>query len=138
MQVEPGRSPRAFSVIILFSLVLLSQDGVLATDAHLIEHTMENGKHFLRVKLADDDRKHLILESPRVIERPIISGNAKYVAYVSYEGELPGLFVQQLTTGLRARVVDVVGEVITLEFQEQGSVLVLETDQGEARIQLGD
>ncbi len=65
-----------------------------------------NGANLFRLQLADADgyRAQTILESAEPILSPDWAPDGKRIAYVSFEGRRPGIYIQNLATGQRQKL----------------------------------
>lgn len=65
-----------------------------------------NGANLFRLQLADADgyRAQTILESAEPILSPDWAPDSKRIAYVSFEGRRPGIYIQNLATGQRQKL----------------------------------
>lgn len=69
-----------------------------------VDGTAPNRRHRLIVADADGENMRVIVQSTQPIMSPAWSPDGQSLAYVSFEGGLPAIFVQTLRTGQRVRV----------------------------------
>lgn len=82
-------------------------------------------KHMLYIKKPGDHTSHKVLASRRPVEQPHISGNGAFITYISFEDEIPALFVQERTTGRRLRVCFLADQTIQTRIARDSSALTV-------------
>lgn len=86
-------------------------DGVFSTKILYVNQYRRDGKPRYKLELSDIDgaRQTTLLDSSEPILSPTWSPTARQVAYVSFENRKPAIFVQNLATRQRTKLVDFPG-----------------------------
>lgn len=80
--------------------------GIFSTRILYVNQLKKDGKNRYRLELADIDgyKPQVILDSAEPILSPAWAPNGKQIAYVSFEGKRPAIFVQTLANSARKKV----------------------------------
>ena len=116
--------------------------GVFGTQIAYVsqEGAGDNSRYRLIVSDADGANQHVIADSPEPLMSPSWSPDSRKLAYVSFEGEYPAIYVQTLRTGTRDRVSARAGINGAPVFSPDGRMLALTLsgDQGNLDIYMLD
>lgn len=96
--------------------------------AYILTESKAGMKDIYNLEVADFDgsRSQTIVSSNMPLASPAWSHNGKKIAYVSFEGGMPNVYVQELLTGKREKVTDEAGINSSPSFAPDDKSLVLE------------
>ncbi|MEK9649535.1 MAG: Tol-Pal system beta propeller repeat protein TolB [Gammaproteobacteria bacterium] len=111
--------------------------GIAATKLLYVVERTENREKFFQLMLADSDgaNEQILLESDQPIISPTWSRDSKWVAYVSFESGEAAVYIQEISSGKRERVLERGTQISAPAFSPDGKYLSLTLyDDGNAEI----
>lgn len=101
--------------------------GVFSTQVAYISEQRDNGQRRFRLIVADADgaNAQIVADSPDPLMSPAWSPDGRRLAYVSFEGDQSGVYIQTLRSGVRERVSSRAGINGAPAFSPDGRLLAL-------------